>query len=127
MHRRAIMFFAMVLALSAGTVACRFESGGGSTIAASSVVGNLVVTGTMVDAGLLTPCPVFEAENGLFYHLLQGRQLADAQFAQITRLGTISSLEVQLRRDVDLRCQVDDTFGVLEVTDVLLVSETVGQ
>ena len=126
MHHRCSLMMSLVAVLI-GAAGCRFEVGGGSTIAASSVVGNLVVTGTMVDAGLLTPCPVFEAENGLFYHLLQGRELSDVQFARITRLGTTSSLEVRLRRDVDLRCQVDDAFDVLEVADVLLVSETIGQ
>ena len=84
--------------------------------------GAFVIAGTMVEADSLRPCPVFQAENGVQYHLFQGDALSDSQFQSIATLGAMSTLEVVLRRDLDLRCQVDDVLEVLEVTAVLQVA-----
>jgi len=105
--------------LGLGNLAGEEEPGvGGGT----ALPGAFVIAGTMVEGVSLRSCPVFQAENGVQYHLFQGDALSDSQFQSIATLGATSALEVVLRRDLDLRCQVDDVLEVLEVTVVLQVA-----
>jgi hypothetical protein len=84
--------------------------------------GQFVATGTMVDAGFVVPCPVFERDNGVKHHLVRAEDVPESDFAALTTLGTRSTLEVVLRRDLDQRCQADDVLEVLEVTAVLEIN-----
>ena len=87
----------------------------------SSPPGAFVVEGTIVLGDFVRPCLVFEAENGVEYHLVRGHGVSEAVFADVTAMGTGSALEVVLRRDLDERCQADD---VLEVKNIFGTSES---
>jgi hypothetical protein len=84
--------------------------------------GAFVVSGTMVKADFARACLLFEAENGVQYHLVNEGDVSTDAFEEITQEGTSSTLEVVLRRDLDERCQVDDLSQVLEVTNILEVT-----
>ncbi len=73
----------------------------------------------MVEGDFVRPCLVFEAENGIRYHLVQGGRVSDTVFGSVIEFGTSSALEVVLRRNLDQRCQADDLLEVLEVIGVL--------
>jgi hypothetical protein len=92
---------------------------GSSQTRQSSQPGAFVVEGTMVRGDFVRRCLVFEAANGVQYHLVQGNSVSEETFAKVTEVGAVSALEVLLRRDLDERCQADDVLEVLEVIGVL--------
>ncbi len=49
-------------------------------------------------------CSVFHADNGFDYHLFQGPRLTNDEYDQLFEDGTRSRLEIQVRRDLELRC-----------------------
>ena len=65
---------------------------------------------------------LFEAENGIQYHLYNDGGVSADAFAELTQEGVSATLEVVLRRDLDERCQVDDLAEVLEVTEILEIT-----
>ena len=78
-----------------------------------------VVSGTMVEGESFRPCPVFEATNGIQYHLFPSESLSLAELQAVTTIGAQSVLEAVIHRELDLRCQADDLREVLEVIAVL--------
>jgi hypothetical protein len=75
-----------------------------------------VVKGT---AGLVfsnRPCPVWYGDNGVSYHLFQGQRVDNDEFDLVVTPGVRSRLEIAVRTDIFLDCQV----GVIaEVENIL--------
>ncbi len=79
-----------------------------------------VLSGTMVVVDRAGPCPVWEGENGVTYHLFQGIQLDNESFDRITVPGVTSRLVIATRSDLRLDCRVGT---IVEVRDVLEIIE----
>ncbi|RJP42515.1 MAG: hypothetical protein C4547_00280 [Phycisphaerales bacterium] len=79
-----------------------------------------VLSGTTAVLNRGGPCPVWEGENGVTYHLFQGIQLDNESFDRITRPGVTSRLVIATRSDLVLECRVGT---IVEVRDVLEIVE----
>jgi hypothetical protein len=75
-----------------------------------------VVKGTaaVIDSG--GPCLIWEAENGITYHLFQDPRVDNETFDRVTTPGVTSRLEIAIRNDLEVVCQVG---RIVEVQDVL--------
>ena len=75
-----------------------------------------VVKGTtaVIDNG--GPCLDWNAENGVTYHLFQDPRVENETFDRVTTPGVTSRLEIAIRNDLEIVCQIGP---IVEVQDVL--------
>jgi len=62
------------------------------------------------------PCPVWVGDNGVTYHLFQGARVENDAFDQAMTPGVTSRLQIAVRTDIPVSCQIGT---VVEVHDVL--------
>ena len=75
-------------------------------------------TAAVLDNG--GPCLVWIGENGATYHLFQGAQVENDAFDQATTPGVTSRLQIAVRTDIPVACQIGT---VVEVHDVLEIED----
>ena len=79
-----------------------------------------VVKGTAAVIDNAGPCLIWEGENGITYHLFQDPRVENETFDRITTPGVTSRLEIAVRNDLEVICQVG---RIVEVQDVLEIVE----
>jgi hypothetical protein len=94
---------------------CGLELGGGGLLGSNS----FVIRGTMTVIENNGVCPVFQADDGFTYHLRQGTGLLNVLFDAVTEIGAVSRLEVSVREDLPVACQVGAVVEVLTVLEVI--------
>ena len=78
-----------------------------------------VVSGTAALVDSNGPCLVWLGENGITYHLFQDVRLPNETFDQITTPGVTSRLELAVRTDLQVACQVGSTAEVQDVLEIV--------
>ena len=66
------------------------------------------------------PCLVWIGDNGVAYHLFQGPAVENDAFDQATTPGVTSRLQIAVRTDIPISCQIGT---VVEVHDVLEIED----
>ena len=74
-------------------------------------------TAAMVENG--GPCLVWVGDNGVTYHLFQGLGLDNETFDRITTPGVRSRLQLAVRNDLTVACQMGPTVDVQDVLEVI--------
>lgn len=77
---------------------------------------SFILSGTAAVIDQDGPCLVWLGENGETFHLFQDPRIANDDFDRITAPGVTSRLEVSVRTDLFVACEVGT---IVEVTDIL--------
>jgi len=78
-----------------------------------------VVSGTSVVLDENGPCLGWIADNGITYHLFQTSRIDNDVFDRITTPGVRSRLEIAVRTDLELACQVGELAEVRNVLEIV--------
>jgi hypothetical protein len=65
-------------------------------------------------------CPIWIGENGVIYHLFQNPRVPNEEFDRVITPGTTSRLELAVRTDLVVTCQVGT---IAEVEDILEIPD----
>ncbi len=79
-----------------------------------------VVRGTATVVDNEGPCLAWIGENGVTYHLFQDPRVDNETFDRVTTPGVTSRLQIAVRTDLELACQIGT---IVEVRNVLEVVE----
>lgn len=95
------------------------EGGGTSTPLGPKSGARFVNRGTaeLIDNG--GPCLVWRGQDGITYHLFQSMGLGNEVFDTITTPGVTSRLEIRVRTDLVVACQVGTIVEVLSVLEIV--------
>ncbi len=74
-------------------------------------------TADLVDNG--GPCRIWRGENGIIYHLFQSPQVDNETFDQVTAPGTTSRVQISVRDDLEVTCQLGPTVIVEAVLEIV--------
>jgi hypothetical protein len=78
-----------------------------------------VVRGTAVLLDNDGPCLAWVGENGVTYHLFQGRRLSNEEFDRVSTPGVTSRLVLSTRKDLKLDCRTGTIVDVDEVLEIV--------
>lgn len=81
---------------------------------------SFVVKGTATMLGNGEPCLAWLGDNGVVYHLFQGRRVNNEDFDLVATPGVRSRLEIATRKDLVLDCA---TGTLVEVESILEIIE----
>ncbi len=74
-------------------------------------------TATLLEQG--GGCPAWIGENGVIYHLFQNRRLSSELFDRVVTPGVTSRLELSVRTDLEVVCQVGTIVEVQSVLEII--------
>jgi len=111
------MYFGLALVALAVFGGCTVNIPGENVLFAKGEPFILKGTAAVIDRN--GPCPVWIGENGVTYHLFQGGRLENADFDRITTPGVTSRLELAVRTDLTVTCQVGTIAEVQRVLEIV--------
>ena len=86
----------------------------------STTGSSFIVKGTAGTAeGENGSCLAWYADNGVIYHLFQTSGVSNQDFDRITTPGVTSRLEIALRTDLEVACNVGTTVQVQQVLEIV--------
>jgi hypothetical protein len=107
----------LVVALGIGlmVIGCTLEIPGVDSLLPAS---SFVVKGTAAVDDQNGPCRIWYGENGFTYYLFQDPRVDNETFDRVITPGVTSRLELLIRADLEVTCQVDRKAEVVDVLEI---------